>query len=113
MSYTIQHIASIIKASSGQLADAVIEHLLIDSRKIIFPETSLFFALHSNRRDGHAFIKEVYERGVRNFVIDSNFDATNFPQANFFQNFFGFVKIELGMFGKQCAKNIAFSNYDQ
>ena len=83
MSYTIQHIASIIKASTAQLTDAVIEHLLIDSRKIIFPETSLFFALHSNRRDGHAFIKEVYERGVRNFVIDTNFDTKNFPQANF------------------------------
>lgn len=83
MSYTIQHIASILKASTAQFSNAVIEHLLIDSRKIIFPEVSLFFALHSNRRDGHAFIKEVYERGVRNFVIDSNFDATNFPQANF------------------------------
>lgn len=83
MSYTIQHIASIIKASTNHFYDADIQHLLIDSRKIIFPETSLFFALHSNRRDGHTFIQEVYERGVRNFVIDSNFDASNFSQANF------------------------------
>jgi alanine racemase len=83
LNYTIQHIGSIIKASNAQFTDAVIEHLLIDSRKIIFPDASLFFALHSNRRNGHEFIKEVYERGVRNFVIDANFDATNFPQANF------------------------------
>jgi alanine racemase len=83
LSYTIQHIASIIKSTSENDSDAEIEHLLIDSRKIIFPETSLFFALHSNRRDGHEFIKEVYERGVRNFVIDTNFDTTNFPNADF------------------------------
>ncbi|MCU0322128.1 MAG: Mur ligase family protein [Chitinophagaceae bacterium] len=83
MSYTIQHISTIIGASNESLMQANIEQLLIDSRKIIFPKTSLFFALHSNRRDGHSFINEVYERGVRNFVIDSSIDTTKFSNANF------------------------------
>ena len=40
-----------------------IEHLVVDSRKVIFPKTSLFFALHGVRKDGHEYIKEAYEKG--------------------------------------------------
>lgn len=82
--YTIHDIA---EAVHGELRatdeQAVIEHLLVDSRKIIFPATSLFFALHSSRRDGHSFIAEVYERGVRNFVVEKKFDHSSFADANF------------------------------
>ena len=45
MSYSIQQIATILNAKSIIVDDAIIEHLLIDSRKISFPKTSLFFAL--------------------------------------------------------------------
>ncbi len=62
-----------------------IEHLVVDSRKIVFPQTSLFFALRGPRRDGHPFIKEAYEKGVRNFVISRRIDTTIFPEANFFK----------------------------
>jgi UDP-N-acetylmuramyl pentapeptide synthase len=72
--YRIQNIATIIQAEVSADADAVIEHLLIDSRKIVFPQTSLFFAISGPRSDGHQFIKEVYERGVRNFVVRKGFD---------------------------------------
>ncbi|MEX6690200.1 bifunctional UDP-N-acetylmuramoyl-tripeptide:D-alanyl-D-alanine ligase/alanine racemase [Danxiaibacter flavus] len=82
--YTLRELATAI---SGELhaasEQAVIEHLLTDSRKIIFPATSLFFALHSSRRDGHSFIAEVYERGVRNFVVERKFDHSSFSDANF------------------------------
>ncbi len=62
--------------------DAVIEHLLTDSRKALFPATSLFFALKGGRRDGHDFLQEVYEKGVRNFIV-SNPDAVSpLPGAN-------------------------------
>lgn len=83
MIYSIQNIANIIQAKETPLFNASIEHLLIDSRKIIFPNSSLFFALESNRRDGHTFIEEVYNRGVRNFVVSKNIDAAKFPNANF------------------------------
>jgi alanine racemase len=63
--------------------DAVIEYLLIDSRKIVFPATSLFFAISGPRRDGHQFIREVYERGVRNFVVKKDFNTNAFAGANF------------------------------
>jgi len=92
MSYTIQQISIILNAKSTIVNDADIDHLLIDSRKISFPKTSLFFALVGDRRNGHQFIKEVYERGVRNFVTSSFkpdiTDSTNeykhlYPDANF------------------------------
>ncbi len=83
MSYPIKNIATIIQGTGNLLVDADIEHLLTDSRKITFPSASLFFALHSNRRNGHSFINEVYERGVRNFVIDENINTSTFTDANF------------------------------
>src|SRR5207244_4019731 len=61
----------------------IIEHLLIDSRKIVFPTTSLFFALPGPRRDGHDFIAEVYQRGVRAFVVNNSFHETELPDAIF------------------------------
>ncbi len=47
-----------------------VEHLLIDSRKLVFPQRSLFFALSGQRRDGHEYIPELYDRGVRCFVVE-------------------------------------------
>ncbi len=85
MSYTIKHIASIINATCSIKLNSSIEYLLIDSRKIIFPNRSLFFALHSKRNNGHNFIKALYENGVRNFVIDSAIDVEHFAEANFLE----------------------------
>lgn len=81
--YSIKDIATITQATATIVADNVIDYLLVDSRKIVFPTNSLFFALTSNRRDGHQFIKEVYDRGVTNFVANIGFDNTPFPKANF------------------------------
>ena len=83
MHYSIKHIASIIHADAKIVADVEVEYLLIDSRKIIFPSASLFFALHGPRRNGHQFITEVYERGIRNFIVKKGFDPSAFTDANF------------------------------
>lgn len=75
MSYPIEQIEKIIKGKfllNENLA-ANIEHLLLDSRKLLFPATSIFFALGGPRRNGNSFIKELYDKGVRNFVVDNNF----------------------------------------
>ncbi len=83
ITYQVQHIAEIIHAEGVVTSSAVIEHLLIDSRKVVFPETSLFFAISGPRRDGHQFIAEAYERGIRCFVVKHDFDDTSFQQAAF------------------------------
>jgi len=84
--YNISDLAEAMHATVvAQGADGYVDHLLLDSRKIIFPSTSLFFALKGPRRNGHAYIREIYERGVRNFVIDENIDVASIPGANIFK----------------------------
>jgi Alr-MurF fusion protein len=82
--YTIQHIADILAADALLPRPAtVIEQLSTDSRRISFPSTTVFFALETERRDAHIFIKEVYERGVRNFIVKTGYRAKEFYDANF------------------------------
>jgi alanine racemase len=86
VNYSIENIASIVKGKwIAQHENAVIAHLLIDSRRLIFPATSLFFALQGPRRDGHHFLNELYAKGVRNFVVGDSVDATQLPEANIIQ----------------------------
>jgi Alr-MurF fusion protein len=83
MSYTIRHIAAIV---AGELlrfrGDDPIEHLLTDSRRLIFPATSLFFSLRGPRRDGMAYLEELYHRGVRNFIVSGTPNIDDIPEAN-------------------------------
>ncbi len=84
MQYIISDIARIIDADRTGSSDAVINWLLIDSRSLCFPRETLFFALRTNRNDGHRYIRELYKRGVRNFVISKlPQDINQFPQSNF------------------------------
>lgn len=73
MNHTISTIASVINASiSGNgNTDTIIKNLLIDSRKLSNAETSLFFAIKGERHDGHAYLIDLYEKGVRHFVVSS------------------------------------------
>ncbi|HMD01250.1 MAG TPA: bifunctional UDP-N-acetylmuramoyl-tripeptide:D-alanyl-D-alanine ligase/alanine racemase [Ferruginibacter sp.] len=86
MSYPLSQIATIIKAKFLQQAeDVIVEHILLDSRKLLFPASSLFFALNGPRRQGNTFIPELYQKGVRNFVVDGSFKiniADQFSNAN-------------------------------
>jgi alanine racemase len=64
--------------------DSQIHHLLLDSRKIIAPATSLFFAIKGVRHDGHQFISLLYSKGIRNFIIEdtSRINLADYPEAN-------------------------------
>ena len=90
MTYSISKIQDILKGEywfnkPAAASDAVIEHLLIDSRKISFPQTSLFFAIVGERHDGHDFIVDAYKSGVRNFIISNaqNIDNQHFKDTIF------------------------------
>ena len=69
--YTIDEIAQVIGAERKGTTEAKINWLLIDSRSLCFPEETLFFALKTEKNDGHKYIEELYRRGVRNFVVES------------------------------------------
>ncbi len=83
MSYTIEHIASWLHTNSVIKTPAHIAHLLTDSRRLIYPNTSLFFAITTGQNDGHLYVEELIQRGVFNFVVNTNFDTRIFPDANF------------------------------
>lgn len=67
--YLISTICTIL---NGQLlggGEREIRHLLHDSRRIQHPETSLFFAIKTAYNDGHRYLAEAYQKGVRAFVV--------------------------------------------
>ncbi|MDR3140819.1 MAG: bifunctional UDP-N-acetylmuramoyl-tripeptide:D-alanyl-D-alanine ligase/alanine racemase [Tannerellaceae bacterium] len=84
MNYTIKEVAKIISAKTVKLHDTTICMLLIDSRRLSFPEESLFFSLKTKTNDGHKYIRELYKLRVRNFVVsEMPPDSESMPDANF------------------------------
>ena len=89
MNYTIEKITTLIGARRIGTADAQIGWLLTDSRSLCFPEETLFFALKTQRNDGHRYIADLYRRGVRNFVVEPVLNAArlggevDYEDANF------------------------------
>ena len=69
MKYSIYQVAKIIDAMPTDLNETAISILLTDSRQVFFPDETLFFALKTKNNDGHRYISELYELGVRNFVV--------------------------------------------
>ena len=80
--YTISEIFQFIGAKCAGHSTNRISSLLTDSRSLCFPENTLFFALKTTRRDGHEFIPNLYQRGVRCFVV-SEMPVGDFPEACF------------------------------
>lgn len=78
MQYFIHDIAGIISGKIIQeLSDnkeVLIQHLLIDSRKVIYPESSVFIAINGERNNGHQYLNDAYSAGIRNFIIDEDVD---------------------------------------
>lgn len=70
------HFSQLVDITKGQLSqlskDVVLEHLIIDSRKTIVAEGSVFFAIAGMRNDGHRFIETLYQQGIRNFIVEKN-----------------------------------------
>jgi len=57
--------------------------LAFDSRTVIPAETTLFIALAGEHHDGHQFIGELYDQGVRTFMVSHLPDLTSYPGAGF------------------------------
>jgi len=91
MTYSIEKVATLIGARRYGEAETSVGWLLTDSRSLRFPEQTLFFALHTQRNDGHKYIPELYRRGVRSFVVETppavpprgESIVPDYPDANF------------------------------
>jgi len=82
MNYSIEKITTLIGARRIGTADAEIRWLLTDSRSLCFPEETLFFALKTQRNDGHQYIEDLYRRGVRNFVVNGEWLTSILQSSN-------------------------------
>lgn len=82
MNYTPIEIGSLL---NGQWLrnppELSIGYLTYDSRKVFFPSSSVFFALTGERRNGHRFLPELYQKGVRFFVVSEQVDTSLYPEA--------------------------------
>ena len=84
MTYSIDDIVLMTGAERHGFCPARISWLLTDSRSLCFPAETLFFALVTRRNDGHNYIRELYNRGVRNFVVSYlPDDMDNYKESNF------------------------------
>lgn len=81
--YDVEEVRKIVKGSLIQLIEShPIENLIVDSRKVTFTENSIFIALVGERRDGHQFINELYQKGVRNFIVSQKIEPLALPHAS-------------------------------
>jgi alanine racemase len=73
LSYSLSEIALHTNGTlfTGREEPLVVKEILIDSRRLIHSESTLFVAIVSGRNDGHHYIEELYEKGVRNFLVSA------------------------------------------
>ena len=91
--WSLSKIATLIGAHILGESNRNIDWLLTDSRSLCFPESTLFFALKTQKGDGHKYIADLYQRGVRAFVVERHSSissttswqqaAEDFPEAGF------------------------------
>lgn len=85
MPYCLGDIAAILQQNISANASLPVEYLVTDSRNIIDPAKSIFFAIKGPRRSGIGFVSEAYQQGVRIFIIEEPIDATLYTDAVFIQ----------------------------
>ena len=74
--------------STGKIIQEVASHtfnqLSTDSRNSISTVHVLFFAISGQNHNGHNYIQQLYERGVRQFVVEQETDTSQLGEASLF-----------------------------
>ena len=80
----MNEIAEIINGTLHSGIPVKITEYSIDSRTVVSPEHTLFFALTGNNHNGHDYISTLYANGMRAFVINEyREEFTTLTEANF------------------------------
>lgn len=64
--------------------DLVLDNISVDSRSLVHSENTLFFALEGQNHNGHHFIDELIQKGVKYFVVSSKYSIPKEKDAVFF-----------------------------
>ena len=72
---TIGDVIEIVRPQRCSISNEkdVVDTLLTDSRSLSNPSRTLFFAITTRRNSGVYYIEELYEKGVRSFVVPSDY----------------------------------------
>ncbi|MCZ4694427.1 bifunctional UDP-N-acetylmuramoyl-tripeptide:D-alanyl-D-alanine ligase/alanine racemase [Ancylomarina euxinus] len=81
--YQLNHIAQIVGGTLIGDDDFQIDRLSIDSRTLVLASKTLFFALVGERHNGHDYIQDLYDKGIRAFVVSENINQGLFGDCNF------------------------------
>lgn len=86
MNITLRDLALILNQTLPDNSPAhELDKLVVDSRLIFYPERTLFIALEGSRVSGTCFIDELYERGVRVFLVQKKYEGQwSYHNAYFF-----------------------------
>ncbi len=71
--YTIEKISKIVDGKVYGNRQTIIKDILTDSRNFIFTKETLFFAICGERHNGHNFISDLFNKNIRNFVIEKKY----------------------------------------
>jgi alanine racemase len=72
---SLQKLAEVTGALLYGSKEAGVSEIITDSRSIVSSPKSIFFAIKSERNDGHNYIPDLYERGIVNFVVSDYHEA--------------------------------------
>ncbi|MCK5066244.1 MAG: bifunctional UDP-N-acetylmuramoyl-tripeptide:D-alanyl-D-alanine ligase/alanine racemase [Bacteroidales bacterium] len=81
--WTLNEIGAEINGTIVGRGDTKISSLATDSRTVASCRETLFIALVGGQHDGHNYIGELYERGIRTFLVSSTPDCKEYPEAGF------------------------------
>ncbi|NPA35950.1 MAG: bifunctional UDP-N-acetylmuramoyl-tripeptide:D-alanyl-D-alanine ligase/alanine racemase [Chlorobi bacterium] len=81
--YNLDTIADITKGKLKGEGNIVVSKLLIDSRKLFSPDKTLFIALKGKNHNGHRYINDLYNKGIRAFLVSEDIETGMFPEASF------------------------------
>jgi len=82
--YPFKQLEKITKGTIIQPNDHSFRVLSIDSRNYSSPASTLFFAIKGDRNNGHNHISDLYDRGVRQFIVEQPIEYKLYPEASFF-----------------------------
>jgi alanine racemase len=79
--------ADIAGITGGELIgppDILINEIVTDSRQLSYTDEIAFVAIRGRNHDGHQFIGNLYQRGIRLFIVDkAPENLSGFPEAGF------------------------------
>ena len=83
LNYTIEEITSITNGTARGNPKEIVNAIFIDSRNHFNENNSLFIAINGEFNDGHEYLVELYQKGLRNFIIERTARETLISKVRF------------------------------